>query len=236
MTTTWPSELAFDLPLLPRPRWRSAAATAPREREAREKIVPAEPDLRREPTVTDAADDSHLLARIAGGDRDAFRDFYDRYAAKVLAYVRMLSRDAAVSEDVVQEVFLAVFRKAGSYRPERGDVAGWLYTITRNKMVDLWRRRGPGEPTEEEFDFSRLPDERSELAADLRLSVRQVLAELSDDQRQAVELAYFGGLTYEETAARLRLPLGTLKSRIRAGLMSMRSRLAESRPREVRNA
>lgn len=236
MTTTWPNQLAFDLSLLPRPRWRTERAQAARPRESREKIAAAEPELRCDLTVSHSDDDSQLLARIAGGDRDAFRAFYDRYAAKVLAYVRMLSRDAAVSEDVVQEVFLAVFRKAGSYRPERGDVAGWLYTITRNKMVDLWRRRGPGEPAEEEFDFSRLPDERSELASELRLSVRQVLAELSDDQRQAVELAYFGGLTYEETAARLRLPLGTLKSRIRAGLMSMRARLAEAQPREVRNA
>ena len=137
----------------------------------------------------------------------------------------------------MQEVFLAVFRKAGSYRPERGDVAGWLYTITRNKMVDLWRRRDPGEQAEEEFDFARLPDEREQFASELKLSVRQVLAELSDDQRRAVELAYFGGLTYEETAARLQLPLGTLKSRIRAGLMAMRARLAEvARAREVRNA
>jgi RNA polymerase sigma-70 factor (ECF subfamily) len=195
------------------------------------------PVLGRETAMSHAADDIQLLSRIAAGDRAAFRDFYDRYAAKVLSYVRMLSRDSTASEDVVQEVFLAVFRKAASYRPERGDVAGWLYTITRNKMVDLWRRRDPGEQAAEEFDFARLPDERSELSSELKLSVRQVLAELSEDQRRAVELAYFGGLTYEETAARLELPLGTLKSRIRAGLMNMRARLAEAaRPREVRNA
>jgi len=175
-------------------------------------------------------DDALLLSRIAEGDREAFRLFYERYAGRILAYVRAIGRQRDAAEDVVQEVFLSVWRKAASYRPDRGDVAGWLYTITRNRLVDRWRRRG-GVTEESELDFDLMASpERGAESKIVDLSVRKALAGLSADQRQALELAYFGGLTYEETAERLDLPLGTLKSRIRAGLARMRTILAESAP------
>jgi RNA polymerase sigma-70 factor (ECF subfamily) len=184
-----------------------------------------------EPMVADSGnDDVDLVAAIARGDRDAFRAFYDAYAGRLLAYVRALGRERNAAEDVVQEVFLAVWRKAGSYRPERGDVAGWLYTITRNRLVDRWRRKG-GVVEQEEFDFDALAArDRGAEGRVVDLSVRKALAGLAREQREALELAYFGGLTYEETAERLALPLGTLKSRIRAGLARMRSFLAEREP------
>lgn len=170
------------------------------------------------------AADLELLARIAAGDRQAFHAFYQRYAARVLAYVRQLTRDRAPVDDIVQEVFIAVWRKAASYRVERGDPAGWLYTITRNKLVDSWRRHGKGAETDT-AEPETTPVASAAPTSDLRLDLDQALARLSRDQREAVEMAYFGGLTYEETAQRLQLPLGTLKSRIRAGLMSMRATL-----------
>lgn len=172
--------------------------------------------------------DIALLERIAREDREAFRLFYDRYAARVLAYVRSLGRGREATEDVVQEVFLAVWRKAASYRRERGDVPGWLYTITRNKLVDLWRQRPLGSEAHS-ADFSALlvADGESERRV-VGLSLRKVLTGLKPEQRQALELAYFGGLTYEETAEQLHLPVGTLKSRIRAGLALMREQLSES--------
>ena len=105
--------------------------------------------------LTVEVSDAQLIGRIATGDRDAFRDFHDRYAARVLSYVRLLARERELAEDVVQEVFLSVWRKAASYRTDRGDVPGWLYTITRNKLVDLWRREG-GAVEEPDFDFDRL--------------------------------------------------------------------------------
>ncbi|MCM2268633.1 MAG: sigma-70 family RNA polymerase sigma factor, partial [Thermoanaerobaculia bacterium] len=121
---------------------------------------------------------------------------------------------------------LAVWRKAASYRPERGDVPGWLYTITRNRVVDRWRRKG-GLVEDDDFDLLALAaPERGDDGHAVDLSVRQALAALTAEQREAIELAYFGGLTYEETASRLALPLGTLKSRIRAGLARMRAVLA----------
>lgn len=182
------------------------------------------------PVMETTHSDIALLERIAGQDREAFRLFYDRFAAKVLAYVRVLGRGREGSEDVVQEVFLAVWRKAASYRRERGDVAGWLYTITRNKMVDLWRQRPVGSD-ETGADASRLLADDSETEQRMTsLSLRKVLGTLKPEQREALELAYFGGLTYEETAAKLKLPVGTLKSRIRAGLALMREQLTDGAP------
>ncbi|HEX9668290.1 MAG TPA: sigma-70 family RNA polymerase sigma factor [Thermoanaerobaculia bacterium] len=171
------------------------------------------------PAAAEPKDDT-LLERVAAGDLEAFHLFYERYAGRVHAYVQQLSRSREGAEDVVQEVFLAVWRKAASFRPERGDAAGWLYTMTRNKLVDGWRRAGQGAEAVEALDFQRLPAERPE-ATELLLTVRQALARVAPDQRRAIEMAYFGGLTYEETADRLNLPLGTLKSRIRTGLRTM---------------
>lgn len=181
------------------------------------------------PVMVSEPTDAELIAAIAGQDRDAFHALYDRYGTRVLAYVRKLARDRELAEDVVQEVFLSVWRKAPSYRADRGDVPGWLYTITRNKLVDLWRRKG-GLVEDEDFDFGQiLAPERGESQV-VALAVRRALAELKREQRQALELAYFGGLTYEETAARLAVPLGTLKSRVRAGLALLREALAPTLP------
>lgn len=172
--------------------------------------------------------DTVLLGRIAAGDLEAFRAFYGRYAGRVLAYARQLGRGSDLAEDVVQEVFVTVWRRAASFRPDRGDPAGWLYTITRNKLVDHWRRQGERAGLGP-FDDRSLADtaaagETAE-ASDLRVAVRQALARVAPDQRQAIEMAYFGGLTYEETAQRLDLPVGTLKSRIRSGLKTLRTLL-----------
>ncbi len=171
---------------------------------------------------TTETEDPTLLAAIAGGDIQAFQLFYDRYVTRVTSYVRQLSRDREVIEDLVQEVFISVWRKAASYRPDRGDVAGWLYTMTRNKLVDQWRRARDKAVELDAMDSWEMPSIPPP-EEDLLLSVRQALVQVAPDQREAIVMAYFGGLTYEETAVRLDLPVGTLKSRIRAGLRTLRS-------------
>jgi len=173
--------------------------------------------------VPPAASDFLLLARIAEGDLEAFQLFYDRYAGRVLAYVRQLSRHRDGAEDVVQEVFVAVWRRASSFRPDRGDPAGWLYTVTRNKLVDLWRRQGETAAGLDDMKPASEPATTAGDRGDLRLTMHQALARVAPDQRRAIEMAYFGGFTYEETAQRLDLPVCTLKSRIRSGLKSLRS-------------
>jgi RNA polymerase sigma-70 factor, ECF subfamily len=163
------------------------------------------------------------LAEIARGDTAAFQRLYQCFAPSLLGYMRQLCRDATLAEDLLQEVFVSVWQKAASYRPDRGDVAGWLFTIARHKLIDHWRKSGsPNEAVV--VDFEQLPA-RVERGSDLLLTLRQALEQVSPDQRRAIELAYFGGLTYEETAERLRLPVGTLKSRIRFGLRAMRTLL-----------
>ena len=173
------------------------------------------------------AGDIALLQRIAGGDIEAFHLFYERYAGRVLAYARQLSRlghnTADLTEDVVQEVFVAVWRKAASFQADRGDPCGWLYTITRNKLVDLWRRRSETAGLDE-IGLGQIA-EPATAGSELLLSMRQALTQVPAEQRKAIELAYFSGLTYEETAERLHLPLGTLKSRIRSGLRTLRTLL-----------
>lgn len=171
--------------------------------------------------------DIALLQRIAEGDIEAFQVFYERHAGRVLAYARQLNRSsqntADLTEDVVQEVFVAVWRKAASFQADRGDPCGWLYTITRNKLVDLWRRKGEAAGLDE-VGLQQIPEPAAP-GNELLLTMRQALTQVPAEQRAAIELAYFGGLTYEETAERLHLPLGTLKSRIRTGLRALRTLL-----------
>ncbi|MBV8199728.1 MAG: sigma-70 family RNA polymerase sigma factor [Acidobacteria bacterium] len=164
------------------------------------------------------------LPEIAQGSFAAFQHLYQRFAPALLAYMRRLCRDATLAEDLVQEVFVTVWQKAGSYQADRGDAAGWLYAIARNKLTDHWRRIGVAHDMGA-IDLEQLPA-RAERGSDLLLTLRQALAQVPAEQRTAIQLAYFGGLTYVETAAQLRLPIGTLKSRIRIGLKSMRTLLA----------
>lgn len=176
------------------------------------------------PEITEPLDET-LLAATASGDFQAFQAFYERHAGRVLAYARRICRDATLAEDVTQEVFTAVWTKAGTFRPDRGGAHAWLYTLTRNKLVDHWRKLGR-DCDMEGIDDLVIPSPVSG-DRDLRLTLRQALARVPSEQRQAIETAYFGGLTYEETASRLDLPLGTLKSRIRVGLRALKAALGE---------
>ncbi|HEY4591479.1 MAG TPA: sigma-70 family RNA polymerase sigma factor [Thermoanaerobaculia bacterium] len=175
---------------------------------------------------TPEPDDESLLAAITRGDLEAFHQLYERYAGRVLACARHLCRDAALAEDITQEVFTAAWTRAGTFRPDRGSAPAWLFTLTRHKLVDHWRKTGKG------VELAALDDVRPPAQdpedGDLRLCLRQALDHASPEQREAIEIAYFEGLTYEETASRLALPLGTLKSRIRLGLRAMRSALSRT--------
>jgi RNA polymerase sigma-70 factor (ECF subfamily) len=174
--------------------------------------------------LSEPLDDPALLLRIATQDRAAFRVFYDRHAPRVLAVVRHMVPHPETAEDLLQDVFLLVWRKAGSYRPERGDVGGWLFTICRNRVADHFRS-APKTRRLETDEVRTLPAEKPAVEDEMRMTLAEVLANLAPDQREAVDLAYFGGLTYEETAQQLAIPLGTLKSRVRAALARLRGAL-----------
>jgi RNA polymerase sigma-70 factor (ECF subfamily) len=174
--------------------------------------------------------DADLLPEIALGSADAFQEFYRRFAGRVYSYARLLSAsEAGRAEDLAQDVLLAVWRRAASFDAARGDVSGWLYTIARNRFLDHRRRIARArEVPADDADLARLPAPEAGVDTGTRVSLEKALGTLRVEQREAIELAYFGGLTYEETAARLELPVGTLKSRIRTALMTMRGLLEET--------
>ncbi len=167
--------------------------------------------------------DGELLRLIGGGDQAAFRELYERYAGRLLAYVRAMGRQQVSAEDAVQEVFATIWTKAAQYRPELGAPEAWIFTITRHKVFDIWRAQSRVREVEVELDT--LVDHSSAADPTLVATLHKALSRLSPDHRKPLLLAYFGGFTYEETARALGIPAGTLKSRIRTALADLRTLL-----------
>src|SRR5262245_17629886 len=177
-------------------------------------------------TVTDD-EDRAALERIAGGELGALDDLYERYKTMAYSIAFRITNDATLAEDVVQDAFLGAWRNASRYVGGRGSVKTWLLSIVHHRAIDAVRRRRPTTELPDRDDAPppelRLPDVWSEVSADLDADdVRRALSALSDVQREAIELAYFGGLTQVEVAERTGTPLGTVKSRMRLGLLAMR--------------
>jgi RNA polymerase sigma factor (sigma-70 family) len=173
--------------------------------------------------------DEELLDAVASGDDRALAALYDRFGRVAYGLAYRILRDQALAEDAVQEAFLAVWRSAQSYQRERAKPATWILTLVHRRSVDLVRREDRRRA--EALDEAREPatagvDEEAGIR-DRRMAVQQALAQLPEDQRQALELAYYGGLTQSELAERLGVPLGTIKSRMFAGLGRLRELLAE---------
>jgi RNA polymerase sigma-70 factor, ECF subfamily len=180
-------------------------------------------------SATDEADRA-VLVRLADGELDALEDLYDRYKTMAFSIAYRITNDTTMAEDVVQDAFLGAWRNAARYVEGRGSVKTWLLSIVHHRAIDAIRRR---RPTTELPDLEvpppaafTLPDVWAEVASGLDAdTVREALGVLSDVQREAIELAYFGGLTQQEIAVRTNTPLGTVKSRMRLGLLAMRRSL-----------
>ena len=171
--------------------------------------------------------DRAVLVRVTAGELHALEELYDRYRTMAYSIALRITGDAGAAEDVVQDAFLGVWRHADRYAEGRGSVKTWLLSIVHHRSVDAVRRRRPTtELPEPEASPPRqliLPDVWTEVAGRIDAeTVRVALSALSDVQREALELAYFGGLTQTEIAERTRTPLGTVKSRMRLGLLAMR--------------
>jgi len=179
-----------------------------------------------------ALSDEALIDRVASADQAAISELYDRYQAVMYGLATRITRDAALAEDVVQEAFVGIWRNAAVYSGGRASVRTWVLSITHHRAIDAVRRRRPTtnlpDADQPQTQSLVVPDVWPEVARHLDAdAIRAAMAGLPDLQREAIEMAYFGGLTQHEIAAQTDAPLGTVKSRVRLGLLQLR-RLMEA--------
>jgi RNA polymerase sigma-70 factor (ECF subfamily) len=179
--------------------------------------------------------DRATVDRMARGDSSALADLYDRHARAIYSLAIRILADAAEAEDVVQDVFAQAWRQATRYDPMRAPVVAWLMIITRARALDRLRRRrsrivavelDPAMPHPRDPEVNQ---EMQAITAEQAERVRGALGELPDSQRMAIELAYYEGLSQSDIAERLQQPLGTIKTRIRSGLLKLREALTGGR-------
>ncbi len=174
--------------------------------------------------------DEALLALVSRSDDLALAELYDRYGRVAYGLAVRILRDQTLAEDAVQDAFLTVWRKAGTFLAERAKPSTWILTLVHRRSVDLVRReqRRRGDPLESApIAATASTDEEAALRSKRRV-VQEALRQLPDDQREALELAYYGGFTQSELAERLGQPLGTIKSRMFTGLRRLRDLLADA--------
>jgi RNA polymerase sigma-70 factor (ECF subfamily) len=190
------------------------------------------------PEATQQAADREILARVVSGDQPAFRELYDRLSGPLYSLaVRMLG-DTGEAQDVLQDVFLQIWRRAATYDAEQSSVFSWSVLLARSRVIDRLRARGRRlrvvvSSTDDKESQRRIADaSTAESAADTAHRneeagrVRSILNQLPEEQREAIELAFFSDLTHNEIATQLGQPLGTIKARIRRGLLKLRERIA----------
>jgi RNA polymerase sigma-70 factor (ECF subfamily) len=167
------------------------------------------------------ASDQELLSRMAGRDSHALTEIYDRYVSVSLALAHRILGDPTEGEDVIQEVFVRIWQGAERYDPNRGSVATWILSFVRNAAIDRLRRRDAYRRATRQA-VPRVDPDLPPAGSDELSRAIEVLKSLPNDQREAIELAYFEGLTQSQIAAKLSLPLGTVKARIRLGMSKLR--------------
>ena len=175
------------------------------------------------------------MIRVRARDPEALQALYDRHANLVYGLGLRVLRDATEAEDLVQDVFLHLWRRAEMFDGERGSFAGWLVSLARNRAIDRLRARRTRERKGDEYEAEQSIDTapraadpaESAYASELRGAVARALGTLPDAQRSALELAYFGGFSHSEIAQRLDAPLGTVKARVRQGMLRLRDLLGD---------
>lgn len=170
----------------------------------------------------DPAGDELLLNRVKGNDQQAMTDLFDRYGSMVYSVALRVLNDPGQAEDVMQEIFFQVWRNPNSFVEGRGSLGAWLAVMARNRAIDALRRRKPTDSVDDVVLASSY-DLASEVERNSMMEkVRGVLKDLPSEQQRTMELAFFEGLSHSEIAARTGDPLGTVKTRIRTALMSLR--------------
>jgi RNA polymerase sigma-70 factor (ECF subfamily) len=171
-----------------------------------------------------------LIQAMAAGEEDALERFYDHTSRQVYGLIMRILKEAALAEEVTLDVFLQVWREAPRYQAQRGNPWAWLVTLARSRAIDRLRavrnerQRTDGEaPIDEDIEAADLPLEETASDAERSRWVRAALAQLTPEQRQAIVLSYFEGLSHGEIAAHLATPLGTVKTRIRTGMVRLQA-------------
>jgi RNA polymerase sigma-70 factor, ECF subfamily len=177
--------------------------------------------------------DEELMALVYDGEMRAFEVIFDRHAGAAFALAHRMCGRRPMAEEIVQEAFLSLWRSTARYDPRRGSVRSWVLRVVRNRAIDAFRRElpstrqaGPDDWISDALPARERTDDEAERRSDARL-VRSALDDLPRDQRQVIELAYFGGLSHAQIAAALGLPAGTVKGRMRLGLSKLRIALGE---------
>lgn len=172
-----------------------------------------------------SSDDSTLLARIGQGDETGMEAIFKRYSGPVYSVALRVLHDSGQAEDVMQEIFLQLWRNPEAFVHGRGSLGAWLVVVARNRAIDVLRRRKPTDSVDEVVLASPCDISAEAERNGMMEKVRVILADLPEEQRKSLELAYFEGLSHSEIASRTGDPLGTVKTRIRLGLMSLRKAL-----------
>jgi RNA polymerase sigma-70 factor, ECF subfamily len=190
--------------------------------------------LRSRPTDLRALADEDLMELVRDGEAQAFEVIFDRHGSPAFSLAYRMCGRRALAEDVVQEAFLSLWRSGARYDRARGSVRSWVLSVVHNRAIDAFRRDISGERREvyeegaaERVQARELTEVEVERRDDAR-QVRRALEELPPDQRQVIELAYFGGFTHSQIAEMLQLPAGTVKGRMRLGLTKLRLALGEA--------
>ncbi|HUD45200.1 MAG TPA: sigma-70 family RNA polymerase sigma factor [Candidatus Baltobacteraceae bacterium] len=175
---------------------------------------------------------AELLRRIAAQDREALSEFYDQTARPLFSIACRMLGNAADAEEVIQDVFVQIWTKAGKFDAEKGQPFHWVLTLTRNRCIDGLRARQRRSRFMVDTQGELEPDQAVEpepveapLMEDDNAMIQSVVNNLPKDQRQAIEMAFFGGMTHQEIAESLSEPLGTIKARIRRGMLKLRETL-----------
>jgi RNA polymerase sigma-70 factor (ECF subfamily) len=171
-----------------------------------------------------------LLSRVADGDQEAFGELYDQLAPRVLGLVRRILVDFAQSEEVTQEVFLEIWQNASRYDSNKGGAVTWILTMAHRRAVDRVRASQSSRTRDTRIGIRDLPTDYDQVAESVEITVEherveKALSRLTELQRQAITLAYYGGFSHSEVAEQLSIPIGTVKTRLRDGMIRLRDEL-----------
>ncbi|MBC7761807.1 MAG: sigma-70 family RNA polymerase sigma factor [Candidatus Saccharibacteria bacterium] len=195
------------------------------------RLVPRETDRSQDnDSLVKPATKETLLAQIAGGDQAAFGALYDEVSPRVFGLIRRLLVDHAQSEEVTQEVFLEIWQNASRYEPSKGGASTWILTMAHRRAIDRIRSSQSGRDRDVKIGIRDYVSDYDNVADTVETTieherVKEAMTQLTELQRQAVSLAYYGGYSHSEVAAMLSVPIGTVKTRLRDGMIRLRDEL-----------